>query len=276
MPLRHWVNEGAMVLFFFIVGLEMKNEFISGALSSPRKALLPCLGALGGMVVPMLLYMLLNYSERDSSNGWAIPMATDIAFAMAVYGFFRNRMPGGATAFLLTLATVDDLGAILMIAIFFATDISLSFLLGAACTCAGLFLLERRGSKAAVHVGPTAGLLDHLLWHYTPYAVLIIMPLFALANCAVEVDMSVISGVLHTPVAHGIMVRIICIQRLGMGIPHLITVGFLGGIGFTMSLFLINLSLEGTTATTAKLTILMVSASASLVGALMMRSFPLQ
>ncbi|KAK3254336.1 hypothetical protein CYMTET_36448 [Cymbomonas tetramitiformis] len=74
------------------------------------------------------------------------------------------------------------------------------------------------GSKAAVHVGPTAGLLDHLLWHYTPYAVLIIMPLFALANCAVEVDMSVISGVLHTPVAHGIMVRIICIQRLG---PHI-------------------------------------------------------
>jgi NhaA family Na+:H+ antiporter len=119
LSLREWVNEGLMAVFFFVVGVDIKKEFVYGSLASVRKAILPCLGALGGMVVPMAVYTLFNLSTRAgaSAAGWAVPMATDIAFAMGVFGFFKSRMPPGAQAFLLTLATVDDLGAIAVIAV---------------------------------------------------------------------------------------------------------------------------------------------------------------
>jgi NhaA family Na+:H+ antiporter len=119
LSLREWVNEGLMAIFFFVVGVDIKKEFVYGSLASFRKAVLPCLGALGGMVVPMLVYTLCNLGTRAgaSAAGWAVPMATDIAFAMGVFGFFKSRMPAGAQAFLLTLATVDDLGAIAVIAV---------------------------------------------------------------------------------------------------------------------------------------------------------------
>ena len=107
---------------FFVVGVDIKKEFVYGSLASIRKAVLPCLGALGGMVVPMVVYTLCNLGLRAgaSVSGWAVPMATDIAFAMGVFNFFKSRMPGGAQAFLLTLATVDDLGAIAVIAVLYA------------------------------------------------------------------------------------------------------------------------------------------------------------
>jgi hypothetical protein len=119
LSLREWVNEGLMALFFFVVGVDIKKEFVYGSLASVRKAVLPCMGALGGMVVPMAVYTLFNLGTRAgaSAAGWAVPMATDIAFAMGVFGFFKSRMPPGAQAFLLTLATVDDLGAIAVIAL---------------------------------------------------------------------------------------------------------------------------------------------------------------
>ena len=119
LSLREWVNEGLMAIFFFVVGVDIKKEFVYGSLASIRKAVLPCLGALGGMVVPMLVYTLCNGAMRAgaSTSGWAVPMATDIAFAMGVFNFFKSRMPAGAQAFLLTLATVDDLGAIAVIAV---------------------------------------------------------------------------------------------------------------------------------------------------------------
>ena len=119
LSIREWVNEGLMAIFFFVVGVDIKKEFVYGSLASIRKAVLPCLGALGGMVVPMAVYTLCNLGLRAgaSVSGWAVPMATDIAFAMGVFGFFKSRMPAGAQAFLLTLATVDDLGAIAVIAV---------------------------------------------------------------------------------------------------------------------------------------------------------------
>lgn len=116
LSLRAWVNEGLMAVFFFVVGLEIKMELRLGSLASVKKAVLPCIAALGGMVTPMAVYLGVATLAYPGSTlaGLTIPMATDIAFAMAIYGFFRDRMPPSASAFLLTLATVDDLGAILV------------------------------------------------------------------------------------------------------------------------------------------------------------------
>ena len=125
---HEWVNEGLMAIFFFNVGLEIKREFAFGSLSDIKAALLPCFGALGGMIAPMGIYLACNMVNGGVTAGWAIPMATDIAFAMGVYNFFKNRMPPAVAAFLLTLATVDDLGAIAVIAVCFAKGIVPAYL----------------------------------------------------------------------------------------------------------------------------------------------------
>lgn len=109
LTLQGWVNEGLMAIFFFAVGLEIKREAVFGHLASLKQSILPCIAALGGMVVPICMYMAINAASGGTMSGWAIPMATDIAFAMGVFGFFSKRMPRSASAFLLTLATVDDL-----------------------------------------------------------------------------------------------------------------------------------------------------------------------
>mmetsp|Transcript_17088 Transcript_17088/g.55890 ORF Transcript_17088/g.55890 Transcript_17088/m.55890 type:complete len:540 (+) Transcript_17088:8-1627(+) len=345
MPVREWVNEGAMSLFFFVVGMEIKREFVFGALASIRKAILPCLGALGGMIVPMLVYCGLNATSKAGvMAGWAIPMATDIAFAMGCYNFFRNRMPPGAAAFLLTLATVDDLGAIAVIAICFTGSVVAPYLAGAVGACGLLYLMERQKvsnlayyaltgvalwycllqgginadiagvatamaipasleapphTKAESEHGPPDAhptLLDHLVHWWLPITSLFIMPLFALANTAVHIDFNMISGLWTQPVSLGIIGGLVLGKPLGiaglsllgiklgwaswpvgMQLPHLLTMGLLGGIGFTMSLFLIEMSLpHGAVAATAKLAILCASILAAVLGMGAMRfGFPI-
>ena len=143
-----WVNEGLMALFFFVVGLEIKLELRRGSLSSVRKAVLPCIAAVGGMIVPMLVYLATTtFMGGGSLAALTVPMATDIAFAMAIFGFFRSRMPVSSSTFLLTLATVDDLGAIIVLATCFAQNITPSFLGGALLITAGLGQLGRRKSR---------------------------------------------------------------------------------------------------------------------------------
>jgi NhaA family Na+:H+ antiporter len=146
LSVRGWINEGLMAVFFFVVGLEIKMELRLGSLASVKKAVLPCIAALGGMLTPMACYLGVARLLYPGSTlaGLTIPMATDIAFAMAIYGFFRDRMPPSASAFLLTLATVDDLGAILVLATCFASHVSLPFLGGAAAVTAALAALGRR------------------------------------------------------------------------------------------------------------------------------------
>lgn len=126
--LQHWVNDALMVVFFFVVGLEIKYELVNGDLRDPRTAALPIVAAVGGMAVPALIYVALNPPGSEGASGWGIPMATDIAFAVGVLGVLGRRIPSAARLFLLTLAIVDDIGAILVIAVFYTSDLSLEWL----------------------------------------------------------------------------------------------------------------------------------------------------
>ena len=141
--LQHWVNDALMVIFFFVVGLEIKYELVNGDLRDPRTAALPIVAAVGGMVVPAGIYVALNPPGSDGSAGWGIPMATDIAFAVGVLGVLGRRIPSAARLFLLTLAIVDDIGAILVIAVFYTSDLSLTLARDRRSVCSALMVVAR-------------------------------------------------------------------------------------------------------------------------------------
>lgn len=222
--LSHWINDGLMVIFFFVVGLEIKRELVVGALSSVKQAALPLAAAAGGIIVPALIYAAINRNDAMALNGWAIPCATDIAFAVGVLALLGSRIPPALKIFLLALAIIDDLGAILIIAAFYTADLSLSALGLAAIGVAGLVALNRNGVtriapyvalgvfvwlcvlKSGVHA-TLAGVItaltiplsngaeepdDHsspALWlQHTlhPWVTFGVLPLFALANAGVS------------------------------------------------------------------------------------------
>ena len=147
LTVQDWINDAAMVLFFFVVGLEIKRELVVGELRDPRAAALPAIAALGGMVVPAMLYLLFN-SGGPGSAGWGIPMATDIAFAVGVVSMIGTRVPIGAKLFLLALAIVDDLGAILVIALFYTDELSFLWLLAGAVGLGVVVVMQRAGIRA--------------------------------------------------------------------------------------------------------------------------------
>lgn len=225
---RGWINEGLMAVFFFVVGLEIKQELRLGSLSSVKKALLPCIAAIGGMITPMAVYLgvqALPMMGGGSLAALTVPMATDIAFAMAIFGFFRSSMPPSSSVFLLTLATVDDLGAIFVLATCFASHVYPVFLAAAAAVTAALGALGRKrnsdmrlysaggalmwwcllrsgisadiagvltalclSTRAVVAVdgdGGTERLSERLITRLSPLSTFFIMPAFALANTAV-------------------------------------------------------------------------------------------
>ena len=125
----HWINDVLMAIFFFLVSLEIKREFIKGELSNPKQAMLPIVGAVGGMLVPALLYIAVNYDDSARLNGWAIPSATDIAFSLGVLSLLGKRVPLSLKVFLTALAIIDDLGAIIIIAFFYSDSVELKYLL---------------------------------------------------------------------------------------------------------------------------------------------------
>jgi len=220
-PLLLWINDGLMVIFFFLIGLEVKREMIRGALSELDQIRLPVIAAIGGMFVPALIYVAFNYSDPVALKGWAIPSATDIAFALGVLTLLGKRVPGSLKLFLLTLAIVDDLGAIIIIALFYSSDLSLASLLIAAAALVMLFALNRKGIrtitpyimigvllwvavlKSGVHatlagvllaifipLEPTSKAqkspLEKLENNLHPYVAFGILPLFAFANTGVS------------------------------------------------------------------------------------------
>src|SRR5882724_10646178 len=159
-PLLLWINDGLMAIFFLQVGLEIKREFLEGELSSLRQAMLPAIAAVGGMVVPAIIYVLCNLGDPIALRGWAIPSATDIAFAMGVLSLLGARVPIGLKVFLLALAIFDDLGAIVIIAIFYTANLSLVSLLLAAGVLVVMLALNRLG---VTRIAPYA-LLGIVLW----------------------------------------------------------------------------------------------------------------
>lgn len=159
-PLVLWINDGLMALFFFLVGLELKREFLEGELRQPNNMLLPLAGSFGGMAAPALIYSLINWGDATALRGWAIPSATDIAFTLAIVTLFGKHLPLSLRTFLLTLAIYDDIGAILIIALFYTQDLSATMLMPAGLMLFLLTVLNRRG---IANIVPYA-LLGTLLW----------------------------------------------------------------------------------------------------------------
>jgi NhaA family Na+:H+ antiporter len=294
LSLHHWINDGLMAVFFFWVGLEIKREMLTGELASWRRAALPVMGALGGMVVPALLYLWLNH-DGEAARGWGIPMATDIAFAIGILMLLGSRVPLGLKVFLTALAVVDDLGAVVVIAMFYTAELSLGHLAVGLVLLAGLWglaqgglrgrgvftavglvvwiLFLRSGVHATVAGVLTAMTVPHRVreegpsplerWEHelAPWVAYVIMPIFALANAGVVLHGAGITGALVSPIPLGILLGLFVGKQLGVfgfawlsvklgwaalpagaGWRSLYGVAVLGGIGFTMSLFITNLA----------------------------------
>lgn len=320
-----WINDALMAIFFLLVGLEIKREILKGELSDIRSASLPIVAAIGGMIVPAVIFSLLNYGT-PYSKGWAIPMATDIAFSLAVISMLGRGVPIAIKVFLAALSIVDDLGAIVVIALFYTNAIHWSYLLysggiiavlcllnylkvrkivfylllgvllwycmhhsGIHATIAGVILAftmpanaEEKGKKSPSEK------LEHALQIPVGY---IIMPVFALANTNITYKSGMIEG-LSSSLGVGVVLGLILGKLIGINLfsfiavklkistlphasrwIHMIGVGLLGGIGFTMSIFISLLSFkEHELQDAAKFAILTASILAGALGYILLRS----
>jgi NhaA family Na+:H+ antiporter len=223
LDLLHWINDGLMTFFFLLVGLEIKREMVEGELDTwPRRAL-PLIAAFGGMFVPAAIFMAVNFPHPENWRGWAVPTATDIAFALGVLALVGSRVPSSLKVFLTSLAIIDDLGAILIIAIFYASDLSIAALAVAAVLAATLYWLNRRGETrllpyvllgvllwtamllSGIHATlagvvlammipiDNAGEGRHSLLHgmeraLSPWVAFLVLPIFGFANAGVSID----------------------------------------------------------------------------------------
>ena len=272
LDLHHWVSEGLMTLFFFVVGLEIRREVATGELRDPRKLALPAVAALGGMIVPAGIYLLVN-AGGPTASGFGVPVATDIAFALGVLTLAAARAPVSVRSFLLTLAIVDDIGAVVLIAAFYSGGIHPTVI------AVALGLLT-----------PTAfaGILESKLH---PWTGRLVVPIFALANAGVTVDAAALGAAASSPVGLGVFLGLVVGKPIGvMGAVHAATkmgvatlpsdvtprlvagVAALTGIGFTVSLFVSDLALTQRHTEAAKLAILTASAVAGTVGFVILRS----
>lgn len=247
-PLILWINDGLMAIFFFLIGLELKREILEGKLKNPRDVVLPGMAAVGGMAVPALVFVWLNWGDAIGMRGWAIPAATDIAFALGILALVGSRAPASLKVFLLTLAILDDLGAIVIIAVFYTADLKLDYLMLAVLPLAGLLYLNYRGAhrlapaillgtimwflvlKSGVHA-TLAGVVTafciplvdrygksplHSLEHgLTPYVLYGIIPIFAFANAGVVLTGLSFSDLL-APLPLGIALGLIIGKQVGV------------------------------------------------------------
>ena len=354
----HWINDGLMVVFFFVIGLEIKRELIIGELSDPKKVTLPVAAALGGVIVPVAIYLSLQYGEAGQ-HGWAVPMATDIAFVVGCLSLLGSRVPRGLGILMLSLAIVDDLMAVLVIAIFYTESISSTWLAGAGVGLVVIVAMNRLGVRSVgmyfivgvwvwlctlqsgVHptiAGVIVGLLtpvhpwlggmkflgflrhtdDTLRSEDTsidrarelvadlsfasreavsplfrietalhPWVAFGIMPLFALANAGVPIELNAVGEPVAVAVAAGLFfgkplgifgaswltVKLGWATRPeGVTWPILGGAAFLGGIGFTMALFIASLGLSGGLLLSAKIGIILGSFTSAVLGMLILSS----
>lgn len=318
MGLLHWVNDGLMAIFFFLVGLEIKREFLYGELKTRSATVLPVCGALGGMLVPALFYSLLNFGS-PTAGGWGIPMATDIAFALGIMTIAARSAPPGLVVFLTALAIVDDLGAIVVIALFYSTELAWLALFSGLAALAGAFLLNRLKIRffpaylalgliawyfflqagihptiAGVILGfsiPAEGNCKVSMLHrwekrLGPWSAYLIMPVFALSNAGVEISLSALD--FSSPLPWGIMAGLVLGKPVGIfgsvfllhklahiDIPgkasprELAATGMLGGIGFTMSIFIASIAFtDPSLLNLAKFSILLASTLSAVLGTL--------
>ena len=249
LSVHHWINDALMAIFFFFVTLEIKREFIQGELSNFKKALLPIIAAVGGMVIPALFYIFINFDNPETLNGWAIPSATDIAFSLGILSLLGSRVPISLKIFLTALAIIDDLGAILIIAFFYSGDLSISYLSLILISYIFLLILNKFGVKkfmpyliigifmwlftykSGIHATIAGVLLASAIPHrkkdkdfsllvkiehaISPYVAFIIMPLFAFANAGVSMNGLTISS-LMLPVPLGILLGLFFGKQLGV------------------------------------------------------------
>lgn len=313
----HWINDGLMAVFFLLIGLELKREISSGELSNIKNASLPIFGALGGMLVPAGIFLLLNFGTHTQS-GAGIPMATDIAFAIGILSLLGRRVPASLKVFLTALAVIDDLGAIMVIAIFYTGSISLTNLLVALGIFGTLLLLRRLGvhtlvpylaggvamwyfmQNSGVHATITGVLLalampcgrggdnstSCALQHTLHWPVaFVILPLFAIANTCIAIDDGWQRG-LGQPISLGIMAGLaigkplgiwlfsmlgtalgLCALPSGLKWKNIVGAGFLGGIGFTMSIFITLLAFDkAELIVSSKIAIIIASVATGTVG----------
>ena len=242
LDLRSWVNDGLMTVFFLVVALEIQRELVTGELRERRNAALPVFAAVGGMVVPAALYLVIN-GGGDGARGWGIPMATDIAFSLGVAALVGRSLPSGLRVFLLALAIVDDIGAIVVIAVFYSTDVELLWLGCVAVLLVGALAARRAAvtaplayvvigvamwlalRNAGVHptlAGVGVGLLvpsaTTASWEARlhPWTGLVVVPLFALANAGVALSASALDAALASPVTWGVAVGLVVGKPLGI------------------------------------------------------------
>jgi NhaA family Na+:H+ antiporter len=249
-PALLWINDGLMAIFFFLIGLEVKREFLAGELSDPARVVLPVIAAIGGMAVPAAIYSYINWGDPVAIKGWAIPSATDIAFALGVLALLGSRIPQALKVFLMTLAIIDDLGAIIIIAIFYTADLSLFSLLLATVAIILLLIMNRRGVlglapyllvglvlwvavlKSGVHAtlagvltalfipfkklpGESQTQLERLEDDLHPAVVYGILPLFAFANAGIPLEAITFDYLLH-PVPLGIAAGLFFGNQIGI------------------------------------------------------------
>jgi NhaA family Na+:H+ antiporter len=243
MSVSHWINDGLMAVFFLLIGLEVKRELLEGALKSKETAIFPAIAAVGGMLAPALIYVLFNSSNPEALQGWAIPAATDIAFALGIMALLGNRVPVSLKVFLLALAIIDDLGVVVIIALFYSGDLSTLALTVGFIATGVLFMLNNKhvtklsvylivGAilwfavlKSGVHAtlaGVVIGFaiplkgnkgehspLKHLEHALHPYVAFAILPVFAFANAGISLEgisISSLTGMLPLGIAMGLLI----------------------------------------------------------------------
>ena len=322
LSLSHWINDGLMAIFFLLIGLELERELYVGELSSFRNALLPVIAAFGGMAAPALIHFVFN-TGLPTQAGIGIPMATDIAFALGALALLGTRVPPALKVFVVAFAVIDDLGAIVLIALFYSGDLSMTHLAGGLAVWVTLLLLNRYGRVQALPVYLLGGVVMWVLMlksgvHATIAGVMLafaipfwsrgegqsspshrlenalhkpvaflILPLFALANTGVILDGSLLSSLLE-PNSLGIIGGLVigkpvgilsctllalwlgwCVLPEDLSWHHVLGAGMLGGIGFTMSIFITNLafSTQSEMIDASKLAVFVASLAAGVLGA---------